>query len=82
MFLTTFLKQNIFLFRILKLFAEENAIEDTMYYLSDALRRGVIESEVFLKVDVLFNLFSKVSTVNTVLDYQYIIVIIGFNCLL
>ncbi|XP_066923347.1 tumor susceptibility gene 101 protein-like [Clytia hemisphaerica] len=35
--------------QILKLFAEENAIEDTMYYLSDALRRGVIESEIFLK---------------------------------
>lgn len=35
--------------QILKLFAEENAVEDTMYYLSDSLRRGVIESEVFLK---------------------------------
>lgn len=35
--------------QILKLFAEENAIEDTMYYLSEALRKGVIESDVFLR---------------------------------
>jgi len=35
--------------QILRLFAEENAIEDAMYYLGDALRRGVIESEIFLK---------------------------------
>lgn len=35
--------------QILKLFAEENAMEDAMYYLGDALRRGVIESEIFLK---------------------------------
>jgi len=37
----------------MKLFAEENAIEDAMYYLSDALRREVIESEIFLKVSFL-----------------------------
>lgn len=37
-------------FRILNLFAEENAVEDAIYYLSDALRREVIELEVFLKV--------------------------------
>lgn len=36
--------------RILTLFAEENAIEDAMYYLSEALRREVIECDVFLKV--------------------------------
>ena len=37
-------------FRILQLYAEENAIEDTIYYLGEALRKGVIEMEVFLKV--------------------------------
>ncbi|XP_071943411.1 tumor susceptibility gene 101 protein-like isoform X2 [Antedon mediterranea] len=35
--------------QLLNLFAEENAIEDTMYYLSEALRKNVIETEVFLK---------------------------------
>ncbi|XP_033124479.1 tumor susceptibility gene 101 protein-like [Anneissia japonica] len=35
--------------QLLNLFAEENAIEDTMYYLSEALRKDVIETEVFLK---------------------------------
>ncbi|XP_057312604.1 tumor susceptibility gene 101 protein-like isoform X1 [Hydractinia symbiolongicarpus] len=35
--------------QILNLFAEENAVEDAIYYLSDALRREVIELEVFLK---------------------------------
>ena len=38
------------LFRILQLYAEENAIEDTIYYLGEALRKDVIELEVFLKV--------------------------------
>lgn len=36
--------------RILKLYAEENAIDDTIYYLGEALRRGVITHEAFLKV--------------------------------
>jgi len=36
--------------QILNLYAEENAIEDTIFYLGEALRRGVIELEVFLKV--------------------------------
>ena len=36
--------------RILQLYAEENAVEDTVYYLGEALRKGVIELEVFLKV--------------------------------
>ncbi|XP_061533627.1 tumor susceptibility 101a isoform X3 [Phycodurus eques] len=34
---------------ILNLYAEENAIEDTIFYLGEALRRGVIDLEVFLK---------------------------------
>ena len=38
------------LYRILRLYAEENAIDDTIYYLGEALRRGVITSEAFLKV--------------------------------
>ena len=36
--------------RILRLYAEENAIDDTIYYLGEALRKGVIELDVFLKV--------------------------------
>ena len=36
--------------RILHLYAEENAIDDTIYYLSEALRKGVISLDVFLKV--------------------------------
>ena len=36
--------------RILHLYAEENAIDDTIYYLSEALRKGVISLNVFLKV--------------------------------
>lgn len=43
----------IFSIRILELYAQESAIEDTMYYLSEALRCGVIESEVFLKVSLI-----------------------------
>ena len=36
--------------RILRLYAEENAIDDTIYYLGEALRKGIIELDVFLKV--------------------------------
>ena len=36
--------------RILNLFAEENAVEDTIYYLSESLRKEAIDLEVFLKV--------------------------------
>ncbi|XP_078663024.1 tumor susceptibility gene 101 protein-like isoform X1 [Branchiostoma floridae x Branchiostoma belcheri] len=35
--------------QLVNLFAEENAIEDTIYYLGEALRKGVIDLEVFLK---------------------------------
>jgi ESCRT-I complex subunit TSG101 len=35
--------------QILNLFAEENAIEDTIYYLTEGLRKGVINVEIFLK---------------------------------
>ena len=38
--------------RLLNTFAEEQAIEDALYYLSDALQRGVIDIEQFLKVRV------------------------------
>ena len=38
--------------QILNLYAEENAIEDTIFYLGEALRRGVIDLEVFLKVAI------------------------------
>ena len=36
--------------RILNLFAEENAVEDTIYYLSESLRKEAIDLEIFLKV--------------------------------
>ena len=36
--------------RLLDAFAEEQAIEDAIYYLGEALRKNVIELEVFLKV--------------------------------
>lgn len=35
--------------QILRLYAEENAIDDTIYYLGEALRKGIIELDVFLK---------------------------------
>ncbi|XP_062405042.1 tumor susceptibility gene 101 protein-like isoform X2 [Sardina pilchardus] len=35
--------------QILNLYSEENAIEDTIFYLGEALRRDVIDLEVFLK---------------------------------
>ncbi|XP_032815721.1 tumor susceptibility gene 101 protein-like [Petromyzon marinus] len=35
--------------QILNLYAEENAIEDTIFYLGEALRQGVIDLDVFLK---------------------------------
>ena len=40
----------ILLSRLLSLFAEEMTIEDTYYYLMEALRKDVIDLEVFLKV--------------------------------
>ena len=42
-------------FRILELYAEENSLDDTMYYLGEALRREKIEIDVFLKVSIHFN---------------------------
>lgn len=35
--------------QLLNAFAEENAIEDAIYYLGEALRRGIIDLDVFLK---------------------------------
>ena len=40
----------VMLCRILRLYAEENAIDDTVYYLGEALRKGIVELDVFLKV--------------------------------
>lgn len=39
--------------QLLNSFAEENAIVDAIYYLGEALRKGVIDLEVFLKVSQL-----------------------------
>ena len=45
--------------RLLNSFAEEQAIEDAIYYLGEALRKSVIESDVFLKVKMLFIIWVK-----------------------
>lgn len=37
-------------FRLLNAFAEENATVDAIYYLGEALKKEVIDLEVFLKV--------------------------------
>ena len=42
-----------FFCRILNLFAEENAVEDTIYYLSESLRKEGLDLEVFLKVIIM-----------------------------
>lgn len=49
--------------QILNLYAEENAIEDTIFYLGEALRRGVIDLDVFLKVRFL-EVFFKMCNLN------------------
>lgn len=40
----------VFRCRLLTAFAEESALEDAMYYVGEALRRNVIDLDVFLKV--------------------------------
>lgn len=37
--------------QLLNAFSEENAIVDAIYYLSEALRKGIIDLDVFLKVN-------------------------------
>jgi len=37
--------------QLLNAFAEENAIVDAIYYLDEALRKGFIDLELFLKVN-------------------------------
>jgi len=53
------MKLNVYCFvclvaRLLNAFAEEQATEDAIYYMGEALRKGVIELDVFLKVSSLF----------------------------
>lgn len=43
------IKTNGSFFRLLNCFAEEAATEDTIYYMGEALRQGVIDLDVFLK---------------------------------
>ncbi|OXB74142.1 UNVERIFIED_CONTAM: hypothetical protein H355_004479 [Colinus virginianus] len=45
--------------QILNLYAEENAIEDTIFYLGEALRRGVIDLDVFLKLIDVNDVFTE-----------------------
>ena len=40
-------------FRLLKAFAEEQALEDAIYYLGEALRKNVVDLDVFLKVTLI-----------------------------
>ena len=35
--------------QLLEAYAEDAAIEDALYFLGESLRRGIIDSEVFLK---------------------------------
>lgn len=39
----------LFFCRLLNAFAEEAALEDVIYYMGEALRRGVIDLDVFLR---------------------------------
>lgn len=48
---------SLFLLRLLNLFAEEMTIEDTYYYLMEALRKNTIELEAFLKVRLAYDLW-------------------------
>ena len=41
------------------MFAEENALEDTIYYLSEGLRKDAIDLESFLKVMKLYKPVKK-----------------------
>ena len=45
-----------FICRLLNSFAEEQALEDAIYYLGEALRKNVITSDVFLKVKLEFHI--------------------------
>jgi hypothetical protein len=42
--------------RILQAFAEDQAIEDAIYYMGEALRKEVIDLDVFLKVTAIAEL--------------------------
>ncbi|CAN7939871.1 unnamed protein product [Ixodes hexagonus] len=48
-YLVTCQDATLFFCRLLNAFAEENATEDAIYYLGEALRKGVIDLDVFLK---------------------------------
>jgi len=37
---------------LLNAFAEEQATEDAVYYMGEALRKGVVDLDVFLKVTI------------------------------
>lgn len=57
-FFLVFILNIIFVFfcsliRLLNTFAEENSIADAIFHLNDALKKEVIDLEVFLKVSIL-----------------------------
>jgi len=43
----------VYIVRLLNAFAEEQATEDAVYYMGEALRKGVVDLDVFLKVNAL-----------------------------
>jgi len=47
------LNEQIVIVRLLNAFAEEQATEDAVYYMGEALRKGIVELDVFLKVNAL-----------------------------
>lgn len=57
-------------FRLLNLVAEEMTIEDTYYYLMEALRKNVIELEVFLKVSILNPVIPSICHCDAVSNYN------------
>lgn len=44
------LLMHLWMVRLLNAFAEEQATEDAVYYMGEALRKGVVDLDVFLKV--------------------------------
>jgi len=51
LYMTTYMC--VYIVRLLNAFAEEQATEDAVYYMGEALRKGVVDLDVFLKVNAL-----------------------------
>lgn len=42
--------------QLVNAFVEENALVDTIFYLNEALQKGVIDLDIFIKVNIIFYL--------------------------